>query len=116
MIPFLTPEYVKQDERGVIIQIATGNWKMVKQIAIRKNASRGNHYHKLTGELFIVWQGCVEVELVGVDKVKKTYFYRVGDIFQVDKLEGHTIKAINGDAVVLELATEPYDPNDTYPL
>ena len=81
------PEQANQDSKGFFIQIATANWKQLKQIGILKDKERGGHYHKNNEEWFLVQNGRVEVKIQGQDKTERIYFFRMGDMFVVEKGE-----------------------------
>jgi len=106
------PEYSKMDDRGTIVQLATGNWKQIKMIFIMKGKSRGGHFHKKNEELFMVINGRMELEIPSPDG-KRIYIFKNGDSFVVEKGELHTLNALD-DTLLMEVTTEPYDPSDTY--
>ncbi|MBN1531773.1 MAG: cupin domain-containing protein [Spirochaetes bacterium] len=77
----------------------------------KKGETRGNHYHKTTGELFIVISGAIEltVEKIENDTVVKreTHTFTRFDSFEIEPYENHTIRALE-DSTWIALLTETF--------
>ena len=105
-------EYTRQDNRGSLVQLATGNWKQINAIFINKGKSFGKHYHKEKEELFIIFKGEIKLT-IGKGLSKNNYYFHTGESFVVEARNFHIIKAIE-DTQMAELITEPYSKEDTY--
>ena len=105
-------EFTRQDQRGSLVQLATGNWKQVNVLFIKRNETFGGHYHLLKEELFIVMRGEVGVQ-VTKDKRGRVYHFHAGDSFIIEPNDVHTILAYE-DSQLVELVTETFSKDDTY--
>lgn len=105
-------EFTRQDQRGSLVQLATGNWKQVNVLFIKRDETFGGHYHKVKEELFVVMRGDVGVQ-VTKDKRGRVYHYHAGDSFVIEAGDVHTILAYE-DSQLIELLTEVYSKDDTY--
>lgn len=101
----LNVEFIRSDERGLLIQISTGLWKQVNYLSIKKGNSFGGHYHKHKEELFYLLRGKV--------KVNEKDEINLNECFLISPLEIHTIYAME-DSELIEMLSEPYDKNDVF--
>lgn len=46
LIKFLEPNFIFEDERGLLIQLVRDGFKQVNYITAKKNNIRGGHFHK----------------------------------------------------------------------
>lgn len=97
MIKILQPYFSHTDDRGGITGLVQeGNWKEINIITSKKGARRGDHYHKLCTELFIILYGRVRVHLSlaeGIDYSSKIIFKK-GDAFIVEPGVYHTFEVL----------------------
>ena len=101
----LKVESTREDERGLLIQVNTGEWKQVNRLIIKKGNSFGGHYHKHTQELFYLLQGKVKVNL--------TEEINPNECFLINPPEKHTIYAIE-DSELIVLLSEPFNKGDIW--
>lgn len=101
----LNVEFTRSDERGLLIQINTGEWKQINYLIINKGNEFGGHYHKYKQELFYLLRGKV--------KVNENDEVNPNECFLISPLEKHTIYAMENSELI-ELLSEPYDPKDIW--
>jgi len=72
MIKFLENYTQILDSRGFMKGLINqGNWKELNFFFTKSGQIRGNHYHKITDELFIILKGKMEIELTSVNPKSK---------------------------------------------
>lgn len=96
MIKFLENYTQILDSRGFMKGLINqGNWKELNFFFTKSGQIRGNHYHKITDELFIILKGKMEIELTSVNpKCKnnnnsKKVIVKNGDVFIIKKNTRH---------------------------
>ena len=99
-------EYQRKDERGELIQIATGNFRVLKLIRIKAGKEFGGHYHLKSAEFFYVNKGVVLATIGGNCEV-----YEQGECFKVAVGLDHTIYA-QVDTELIEVSTGRFDKDD----
>jgi quercetin dioxygenase-like cupin family protein len=97
MIKTLKPYFNFKDERGLILGLVQEHsWKEVNLVTSKKGTRRGDHYHKLCRECFIILEGKIRVHLQSVrfpDKVM-TVIMLPGDVFIVEPDTNHTFEIL----------------------
>lgn len=77
-------DFKHSDEKGVLTQLVHEGYNQVNVLYSNQGIVRGNHYHKLSCEVFYIVNGSVEVEL---KKINSEYcekvFFKMGDFFQI---------------------------------
>lgn len=53
--PLFEPQVVRSDDRGDFIQVTQGEFRQLSVLLLKKNATRGKHYHKKTREAFYLY-------------------------------------------------------------
>ena len=110
----LSPEYVREDDRGKLVQVVTGDFKQLNCLEIKEAQSFGYHYHKDKEEVFFVSKGVIlldiDNELTGVTH---SQLFTPGTCFLVERCDRHTITGIT-DAVLIEVMTEVYNKDDVH--
>ena len=101
----LNVEYIREDDRGSLIQISSSIWKQINYIILNKNEVLGGHYHKHKKELFYLAKGKVKVNDVEI--------INPNECFMINPLEKHTIYALENSELV-ELLSEPFDKKDIF--
>lgn len=95
--------------------LKTHDYGQVSVNHIKSDATKGNHYHHTKNEKFLVVKGKVEIKFrkLGEEKILK-YVIADSEMIVVDIPCGytHSIRAIDGDAVVIMWANSVFDPND----
>lgn len=90
LIEILTPDFIFEDERGLLCQITHENFAQTNAIFTKKGAVRGNfHYHRTAKEIFFVISGCFDVHLF-LDEKKESYSFKTGDMFMIPQNVRHS--------------------------
>lgn len=126
-LTYLEPEdlaynlFSHTDERGSFTEfLKTPNFGQVSVNFARPGITKGNHYHHLKNEKFLVVSGTCEIALRKVGEETIHRFVCTGNHLQVVDIPAgytHSIKNIGKeDAVTIMWANELYDPEnpDTY--
>ncbi len=91
------------DERGAIIQVASGDWKQLNIVTSKRGTLRGGHYHREAVELFYVFKGRLEVKSINVlNNDNESRVYEETQCFTIHPEEQHYMKFID-DTVLLIL-------------
>lgn len=102
-----------EDNRRTLIEwIKDTPVRSVKTIFVKDKIALGNHYHLKKDEIFYLLKG--KGVYVLTNKEKKTYVRNwifEGDCVFVERGTIHTF-TLYPDSILLEAATEPYDPID----
>ena len=104
-------EYKRDDKRGSLVQVNTGEWKQLNHLFIKKGNSFGGHYHKHKKELFYLLEGKIKV-IVSNNAIQKENLNPSG-LVRIDPYDYHNIYAIE-DSNIIELLSEPFDKADIY--
>lgn len=84
--------------------------KSVKTIYVREKAALGNHYHDKKDEIFYVAKGKGNYVLTTSKSYQRGWLFE-GEALFVKRGTIHTF-TMWPDSILLEAATEPYDPLD----
>lgn len=112
----LKPTFEHSDERGVLREVATGNWKTLNFASRRKGSIVGNHYHKVMEESFYIISGSANVKLINVNIGEVNEFLvKQGDCFRVHPYEAHALLILE-DLEMVTLLSEIFnkDSQDIY--
>jgi dTDP-4-dehydrorhamnose 3,5-epimerase-like enzyme len=117
MIEFIERYFTHSDDRGTLEGLVNfGTWKEINMIDSDAGIERGNHYHKETGELFIVLDGEILVtvqkiengELIGdIEKVK----VKKGDVFLIKPMLNHIFYILKKSRWI-NVLSKPIDDDD----
>lgn len=92
MIELMTPDFVFQDERGLICQLVSKGWNQINVITTKAGARRGRmHYHKGNIEAFYIISGKVDYRcrsVLGNENFERKMF-GAGDFWCVQPCVGH---------------------------
>ncbi len=100
LIKIVKPDFVFEDERGVIAQLAHCGYEQVNCVYTEKGAVRGNmHYHLETDETFYIAAGKVRVTACLGDK-KETKEFARGDMFTLPAGVRHTFEYLDNTYLV----------------
>ena len=101
MIKFLKNYFSINDDRGSIKGLVNrGNWRELNIFETTANQKRGEHYHKLTDELFIILKGKIKIQLSRISEEgklvgeKEYYIVSKGDVFIIPKLTFHAFEIL----------------------
>ncbi len=89
MIEILKPDFVFQDDRGLLTQLVHEGFSQYNIIFSKKGVLRGDHYHKENREAFYIITGELELRVKKGD-VSKSYIFRPGDMFLIPPYVVHS--------------------------
>lgn len=102
-----------EDKRRLLVEwVSDTPIKAIKAITVKEKLPLGNHYHLHKDEIFYLLKGKGTYSLTNRDK--KTHYrdwIYEGDCIFVERGTIHTFE-LYPDSILLEAATEPYDPID----
>ena len=101
MIEILTPNFIFEDERGLLVQLVREGFRQVNVISSIKGAVRGGHFHKLNHEAFYIISGEVEL-IVNRGAQRETHNFKDGDMFQIPPYIVHEF-IFNTDALLVSM-------------
>ncbi len=111
LVKILKPDFVFEDERGIISQITHETFAQINAVYTKKGALRGNfHYHETTEEVFFIISGEVEVSLY-LDGVSEKHIFKTGDMFLVPKKVRHSFAFLD-DTYLVGLYTSRVELED----
>lgn len=84
--------------------------KSIKTIHVKQKIGLGNHYHLNKDEIFYLVKGKGTYTLTAKDSYRRQWIYE-GDCIFVPRGTIHTF-LLYPDSILLEAATEPYEPSD----
>lgn len=112
MIKFIDNYFEHKDERGSIKGLVNfGQWEELNIIESEAGMTRGNHYHIVTEELFVILDGKISVS---VQKVENKIFIgeieefivKSGDVFLIEKGTNHTFEILEKSRWINMLSTK----------
>lgn len=111
LVKILKPDFVFEDERGMLAQLVSSGYTQVNAVFTKKGAVRGNfHYHKETKECFFVISGKIKITL-SLDDITETYTFKSGDMFLVEENVKHSFDYIE-DTYLVVMYTECVEKED----
>ena len=106
-----------EEDRGEFVQISYQ--EEIRHLAIfeiRKEFSRGNHYHEKKEEIFYVVSGKMRALFADMDSLQREeYLLEKGDKIRIKPRCGHIFFGLE-DALVVEYSPQIYDSEDRYPI
>ncbi len=109
----LNEEFVREDDRGSLIQVNTDNWKQLNYLIIKQGEIFGGHYHKHKKELFYVIKGKVGISAIDKQGGKNIVLEKTGGCVVIEPYDLHTIAALE-DSEIVEVLSEPFDKGDIW--
>ena len=91
LIKILNPDFVLDNERGLLVQLVHDGWKQVNAVFSPKGSVRGGHYHKFNEEAFYILSGAFSLT-VWKDKEKQVIEFHAGEMFQINRFVYHTFE------------------------
>ena len=88
MIEILKPDFVFENECGVLKQLVHEGWNQVNIITSVRDSVRGGHYHKSNKEAFYIIKGSFKLELKR-GRESESYMMKEGDMFVINSLVTH---------------------------
>lgn len=105
LVKILKPDFVFEDERGMLAQLVSSGYTQVNAVFTKKDAVRGNfHYHKHTKECFFVLSGKIKVTL-SLDEKTETHIFKTGDMFLIEENIKHSFDYLE-DTYLVVMYTE----------
>lgn len=110
----LLPTFVRQDERGSLVELLNGQEiESVSCGQMRKGAIMGNHYHKQTSVFFFLTSGAARVKNLHVKTKKRESFeLRKNEGTMFEPFVTHAIMFYQ-DSTFIMLKTKKYDAKNT---
>ncbi len=100
-----------EDNRRILVEwVKDIPIRAIKTIYVKEKSSLGNHYHNNKDEVFYLLKGKGIVILTTKTKQTRTWIFEEDCIF-VSRGTIHTFN-LEAGSILLEAATEPYNPND----
>ena len=113
LIRICEPDFVFEDERGLLVQVSHDKYRQVNAVFTKKGAIRGRgHYHKNTDEVFFILQGKVRVHAVCGD-CSETVVFETGDMFVVPAYVRHSMDYLEDTYLVVEYSVPVELPDGT---
>ncbi len=101
LVKILKPDFVFEDERGMLAQLVSAGYSQVNAVFTKKGAVRGNfHYHKETEECFFVLSGEIRVTL-SLDDKNETHIFKTGDMFLIEENVKHSFDYLEDTYLVV---------------
>lgn len=105
------PTVRHEDNRRTLIEwIKDLPIKCIKTIYVKEKIGLGNHYHLKKDEVFFLAKGKGTYMLTTANSYKREWIFE-GDCVFVPRGTIHTF-LLYPDSILLEAATEPYEPSD----
>lgn len=105
LVKILKPDFVFEDERGMLAQLVSSGYTQVNAVFTKKGAVRGNfHYHKSTRECFFLLSGKIRVSLA-LDGKTETHIFETGDMFLIEENVRHSFDYLE-DTYLVVMYTE----------
>lgn len=100
LVEILKPDFVFEDERGMLSQITHEPFAQVNAVYSKKGALRGNyHYHKTTKEVFFIVSGEIKL-LLCLDGEKEEHIFKNGDMFLIPENVRHSFEFLEDTYLV----------------
>lgn len=104
LIEILKPDFIFEDERGMLSQITHEPYAQVNAVFTKKGAVRGNlHYHRTAKEVFFVVSGETEV-FVQLNGQSEKHIFKAGDMFMIHENVRHSFD-FNEDTYLVSFYT-----------
>ena len=85
-----------------------------KILYIKKGHSTSMHFHAQKHETFYMLEGKLEIDILNTQSIKKrTKILEEGDVFVLDRLVPHMLKASESDVKFIEISTY-HEEEDSY--
>ncbi|HEX8978995.1 MAG TPA: cupin domain-containing protein [Parasulfuritortus sp.] len=87
----IEPYMEREDIRGKLIGLLNeGTWEEFNYLETRSGEVRGNHYHKVTREVFFIIEGEVDVVTQRPGHAAEEVRLHAGDVLEIEPGETHT--------------------------
>lgn len=100
LIEILKPDFVFEDERGILSQITHSPFAQTNAVFSKKGAIRGGfHYHNFSKEIFFVISGSVKTT-VHLNGQTEEYIFNSGDMFMIPEKVSHNMEYLEDTYLV----------------
>lgn len=103
-IRILKPDFIFQDGRGELVQLAHEGYRQVNYILSHAGEERGGHYHRYNRELFYVISGKLELEVwpahPGSVTCAECYTFGPGDMFEIPENVTHGFRFLEETSLI----------------
>ena len=91
IIKLLYPDFIFQDDRGLICQLVSKGWNQVNVVVTKAGSQRGRmHYHTQNVEAFYIIQGKIDYKCTSVQTGETARrIFSAGDFWCVEPFVGH---------------------------
>ena len=90
LIKRLKPDFLFEDDRGLLVQLVHDGYRQINAVYTKKGAVRGNiHFHKETDEAFFILAGRVKVT-AATEGAEETAEFGAGEMFLLPKNVRHS--------------------------
>ncbi len=101
LVTILKPDFVFQDDRGMLAQLVSSGYSQINAVYTKKNSVRGNfHYHETTKECFFIISGKVKASLYLGEK-KEEHIFNSGDMFLIEENVRHSFDYLDDTYLVV---------------
>lgn len=110
LIQILTPDFEFKDARGELTQLCRDGYKQFNIVYSHQGVVRGNHYHKISTEVFFVIDGKLELA-VSKNGIAEKYVFAKGDMFLIPPYVVHSFKYLENTtlAAMYDIGVERED-------
>ena len=112
LITRLTPDFVFEDDRGVLTQLVSDGYRQVNVVFSKQGTVRGGHYHKENVEALYVISGELTVE-ASLDGEKQSERFSAGDMFLLSPGTVHSMTYIKDTFLVVMYDKGVENPDGT---
>ena len=119
MIRFIEPYMTQSDARGSMRGLINfGEWREANLIRSDAGMTRGNHYHGVTTEAFIMLEGRVQISIERIVDGERTgdvqtVQAKAGDVFLIEPQVCHVFEILEPAAWInlLDVVLDPAQPD-----
>ena len=99
IIQFSKPDFIHQDDRGVLKQLVSSGWNQINVITSLADSFRGNHYHKNNMEMFYIISGKFKLILRKNDQTF-SFLIEANDFFIIEPYAVHSFEYIEDTTLI----------------
>jgi dTDP-4-dehydrorhamnose 3,5-epimerase-like enzyme len=99
LIKILRPDFVHEDGRGRLTQLACGGYAQINVVASNAGAFRGGHFHKISAETFFIARGALELA-ASKDGSEERYMFSENDMFEIPPYVIHSMSYLRDTILV----------------
>ena len=103
LVKILSPDFVIENENGMLKQLVHEGWNQVNVITSIAGSKRGGHYHKINKEAFYIIYGNLKLTIQEKDRENikaETYQFKAGDMFLLMPYQKHYFEYLEDTILV----------------